>query len=200
VAWTTPRTWTANELVTKAIMDTHVRDNLNALREGGLAVTSQAAGDWLQASSATAFGRVKPYGPLLYVGTTPVGNVGGGEDDLMSYVLPAGLLATDGWGIEIVGGFTTAANTNTKYGRLYFGATAVATVFGEYNGFGWLLRTVVIRTGATAQIAFADGFLVGTYAAPAETLSGTVTIKATGTGTSNDDVVQRLMLVRLIHV
>lgn len=27
-AWTTPRTWTTGELVTKSIMDTHVRDNL----------------------------------------------------------------------------------------------------------------------------------------------------------------------------
>ena len=31
MAWTTPRTWTDGELVTKAIMDTHVRDNLNFL-------------------------------------------------------------------------------------------------------------------------------------------------------------------------
>lgn len=30
-SWTTPRTWTTGELVTKSIMDTHVRDNLNAL-------------------------------------------------------------------------------------------------------------------------------------------------------------------------
>ncbi len=31
MAWTSPRTWTTGELVTKAIMDTHVRDNLNAV-------------------------------------------------------------------------------------------------------------------------------------------------------------------------
>jgi len=31
MAWTTPRTWTDGELVTKSIMDTHIRDNLNAL-------------------------------------------------------------------------------------------------------------------------------------------------------------------------
>ena len=31
MAWTTPRTWTDGELVTKAIMDPHVRDNLNAV-------------------------------------------------------------------------------------------------------------------------------------------------------------------------
>ena len=32
MAWTTPRTWTDGELLTKAIMDPHVRDNLNFLR------------------------------------------------------------------------------------------------------------------------------------------------------------------------
>jgi hypothetical protein len=31
MAWTTPRTWTDGELVTKAIMDPHVRDNLLSL-------------------------------------------------------------------------------------------------------------------------------------------------------------------------
>jgi hypothetical protein len=31
MAWTNPRTWTDGELVTKAIMDVHVRDNLNAI-------------------------------------------------------------------------------------------------------------------------------------------------------------------------
>ena len=31
MAWTTPRTWVAGELVTASIMNTHVRDNLTAL-------------------------------------------------------------------------------------------------------------------------------------------------------------------------
>lgn len=30
--WTTPRTWSTGELVTASIMNTHVRDNLNALK------------------------------------------------------------------------------------------------------------------------------------------------------------------------
>ena len=29
MAWTTPRTYTTNEVISKAILDTHVRDNLN---------------------------------------------------------------------------------------------------------------------------------------------------------------------------
>lgn len=31
MAWTTPRTWAAGEVITAAIMNTHVRDNFNAL-------------------------------------------------------------------------------------------------------------------------------------------------------------------------
>ena len=31
MAWTTPRTWTDTELVTAAIMNPHIRDNLNAI-------------------------------------------------------------------------------------------------------------------------------------------------------------------------
>lgn len=31
MAWTTPRTWTDGELVTKSIMDTHIRDNLDTV-------------------------------------------------------------------------------------------------------------------------------------------------------------------------
>jgi hypothetical protein len=34
MAWTTPRTWVAGELVTSTIMNTHVRDNLNAIVAG----------------------------------------------------------------------------------------------------------------------------------------------------------------------
>lgn len=53
MAWTTPRTWTAGELVTAAIGNTHWRDNLNALREGGMAITNQANGRIVVASSST---------------------------------------------------------------------------------------------------------------------------------------------------
>ena len=32
LAWTTPKTWADDELVTANVMNTHVRDNLNALK------------------------------------------------------------------------------------------------------------------------------------------------------------------------
>ena len=45
MSWTAPRTWVTGELVTAALGNAHWRDNLLALRAGGLAITSQAARD-----------------------------------------------------------------------------------------------------------------------------------------------------------
>ena len=57
MAWTQPRTWSAGELVTAAIMNTHVRDSQHALRTGALAIASQAADDFIVASSTTQLTR-----------------------------------------------------------------------------------------------------------------------------------------------
>lgn len=49
MAWTTPRTWVTNELVTAAIMNTHVRDNFTYLYNGHAVievVDLAAAGDF----------------------------------------------------------------------------------------------------------------------------------------------------------
>lgn len=48
-AWTSPRTWTVGETVTAAMMNTHVRDNLNA-------IGAQAARSGYNLGSAAAFG------------------------------------------------------------------------------------------------------------------------------------------------
>ena len=58
MAWTTPRTYVAGEIVTAAMLNTDHRDNLSALRAGGIAVASQAANDLLVASSATQLTRL----------------------------------------------------------------------------------------------------------------------------------------------
>lgn len=57
-SWTTPRTWVTGEVVTASIGNIHWRDNLNELRAGGIAIASQAALDFLYASSGSQFARV----------------------------------------------------------------------------------------------------------------------------------------------
>lgn len=206
MAYTTPRTWVASELVTAALLNTHLRDNLAAINAGAVAVASQAAGDWLQASSASAVVRTQPYTPFLSINTTAVGTVGSGEDNLMSYAVGAGLLGTDGWGLEILAGFLAAANANSKTFKLYFGATVIASTGAiSPNAKGVTMRAVVIRTGATAQVAMSQSnceVTNGAYASfttPAETLANSITIKGTGEATSNDDIIQKLLMVRLVH-
>ena len=54
MAWTTPRTWTTGEVVTKAIMDTHVKDNFNMTAPAILTT----AGDILYASGANTPARL----------------------------------------------------------------------------------------------------------------------------------------------
>lgn len=173
-----PRTWTAGETVTDTIMNEHVRDQLVYLRAARLRLT---------------------------VDTTQVGNVGAGEDDLMTYTLPAGTLSQDGYGIRFLMAGSTAANANNKTIKLYWdGASAGALVNGTHNNLDWLVEGMIIRTGATAQIVHGRGqvnagvaYLVTTT--DAATLSGAVILKLTGEATANDDIVQNLMLVEMIR-
>lgn len=58
MAWTAPRNWIASEIVTAALMNTHIRDNETELRAGGIALASGAAGDVPYFSSSTQMARV----------------------------------------------------------------------------------------------------------------------------------------------
>src|SRR6185503_7835339 len=69
-------------------------------------------------ASATVSGRIT-------TNTTAVGNVGGGEDDLMTYSLAANSLATNGQAIHVTAFGTFGANANNKTIKFFFGATSV---------------------------------------------------------------------------
>jgi hypothetical protein len=51
MAWTTPRTWVVGEIVTAALMNTHVRDNMNAILSAASTLASSVT-----ASSLTSLG------------------------------------------------------------------------------------------------------------------------------------------------
>lgn len=80
MAWSAPRTWSAGELVTAAYMNQDVRDNENALRSGGIALSSQAASDIIYASSSTQFARLAVSGTTGKVLTTAGGGFSWGGD------------------------------------------------------------------------------------------------------------------------
>jgi hypothetical protein len=54
VAWTTPRTWVAGELITAAMMNTHVRDNFVALDSPPAARVYHSSGQVITTSTETA--------------------------------------------------------------------------------------------------------------------------------------------------
>ena len=181
MAWTTPRAWVAGEGVDESIMNTHVRDNLIALKTGRI-------------------GR-------LVTDVAPVGNVGVGEDDLITYSLPSSTLVTDGQAVRITAWGVTANNANAKTLKLYFGAMMAGSVaLDTSSASNWMVQALVIRTGAATQAALRYYGTHGTTfkgtggtTTPTETLSGAVTIKCTGDATADDDIQQTLMMVELLE-
>lgn len=71
MAWTAPRTWVADEIVTAALMNTHLRDNL--LETAAAKVTT--AGDIFQATGANAGARL-PIGTARQVQVVNSGATG----------------------------------------------------------------------------------------------------------------------------
>lgn len=128
------------------------------------------------------------------------------EQDLQTVTLTGGVLAATGDYVEIEASGITAANTNNKTLKLYFGSTAILTTSTQAaNNKDWVLRGKVVRTGAATQEAIADGQSSGiiqaaTRSAPTETLASDVTIKVTATlGTASaTDVSGKLVIVRAV--
>lgn len=148
-------------------------------------------------------------GGKLYVNTTAVGNVGAGEDTLMTYPLVANTLSADGKALRILFSGTGANNGNAKTCTFYFGATTLAIFSGSTTAnFKFSGTIIVYRTGAATQYIVATyniddgssfvGFSKDTTAA--ETLSGAVTVKFTGQSgaSATDDVIQKSMLVEVV--
>jgi hypothetical protein len=144
---------------------------------------------------------------LLYANTARAGNAGTGEDDLMAYALPAGLLTEDGWYVEFQCAFAFAANGNTKRLKLKLGGTTVYdTSAYAPNGKVVTAWVTAVRTGAAAQTvvarvqsndaALGTGGQTVTVTAATESLAAAVTFKATGEGAATDDVTQQLLTAR----
>lgn len=138
--------------------------------------------------------------------TTTVGNVGAGEDDLMSYSVPANMLGTDQDSIGFKASGTIANNANAKRIRVKFGSTTIldtgAAGIPVSSAIDWVIEGKVIRTGSATQkcmvTMYTDNSTFASYAdysTASETLSGAVTLKLTGDATSDNDIVQEIMTV-----
>lgn len=151
-------------------------------------------------------------GGLISAQTTYVGNVGVGEDDLMTYSLPANALTTTARGIRIKCWGVGANNANAKRLRLYFGSAAILDVtITTGSARSWEIVADVIRTGSNTQKTYAriieganSGAAVAAingaqlHAAPTQTETSAIVIKMTGEATANDDVIQEGMVIEFI--
>lgn len=144
---------------------------------------------------------------VVNINTTAVGNVGVGEDDLMTYSLPADSCNSNGRTIRVTAWGTTANNVNAKTVKLHFGATVILTTALTVSQVGvWKITAEIVRTGASAQEAVASLLQGGAttlvdveQSAPSEAHASAITIKATGTATANNDVVQEGMIVEFLN-
>jgi hypothetical protein len=146
--WTTPRTWTAGEVVTAALLNTHLRDNLDAIDGPNGTFTPQfsTSGTWTT-STTTGF-----------------------------YSTPARTCTAAGRGVRSGGGLTTGVPlTCYWYGGSMpeFAGNLTGLVIGQgfmggYGSFLLVANASSITGGATAYDATGNVWL--------PTFSGTVVV------------------------
>lgn len=155
-------------------------------------VESLGSGNWILRHYQRANGKALNAPSVLKADTTAVGNVGAGTDTLQTFTIAAAQLANDNESIffDCSGSFGASANSKTLNG-VYGGTTFVTTGSLVFNGIPWRCHGRIFRTGATAQRIVGEITVGGTLLSAvnttvafnttaAETLSGTVVFKFTG--------------------
>lgn len=146
-------------------------------------------------------------GGLLVSNTTAVGNITGGEDNLITYSLAKNTMHNNGDALEVTAYGTTAANGNNKTIKLVLGSTTLFTTGAvAFNNKDWCLRATITQITSTTQSILAEfqgdfGLLTNTVTitAGAENLATTLTLKCTGTSGSSttDDIIQKGLIIKL---
>lgn len=142
-------------------------------------------------------------GGSIYVNANPIASAGAAETNLMSYSLPAHTLSngTDRVRFYVSGRF--AANANAKQIKCIFGSeTILDTTSQIVNSGSWTLEGEIIRTGNTAQSAWAKyngaGLSLFTSANAVELAqtNGIATLlKITSAAIGDGDVTNRTMTI-----
>ena len=104
-------------------------------------------------------------------------------EDLMTYTIPANTLKP-GQRVRLLAWGKTAANANTKTMRMYFGATSMGGLAGNYNNLDWRVETNIYITGSNTQEYERQGVAnAGNNSANGtmtETDTSAITVKITG--------------------
>lgn len=144
---------------------------------------------------------------VLNSSVTTVGNVGTGEDDLITYAIPANTLATNGDSVQIETVYTVVNNANQKRIKFYFGSAQIfdttATGLAVGTAYTVKLDIRIFRDGSNTQRYSVDytangGILGTTYGTASQTDTSTITIKGTGetNAASDNDVTQKYLYVK----
>lgn len=127
MAWAAPRTWATSELVTSSLMNTHLRDNLLALKAPYARVTTD-----IPVNSTTT------------------------ETTLLTFSLAANDLSANGglW-IKLWGSYTQNASTSGTF-RLKIGATTIASrggIFGLNSASEqqWWVNAFILAQNSTSS-------------------------------------------------
>lgn len=140
-------------------------------------------------------------GGSLFLSTAQQGNTAITETDLTSFSVPASTLNTNGDAFSYSYTGTFAATVNTKQLKVKFGATTVfdSGALAITSANSWTISGMCIRTGSATQkcstyMNTSSGTLsaYASYATAAETLSGAVTLKLTGTAVGASDIVKEI--------
>lgn len=139
--------------------------------------------------------------------TTPVGTGASTvETVLQTVVIGAAALAV-GDVVHIRAGGTISGTNNQKAVRLYFGGATMVAITETVPAAAtpsWTLDAVVVVTGASTQKASGTGnldqvvsnvYARATYSAPANAISGAISVETHGTTTSAADEVTSEMLI-----
>ena len=156
---------------------------------------------WQRIGGATQYN----LGGTLSVSTTSFGNVGTGEDNLITYSLAENTISADSDRLVIKAFGTFAANANNKTVKLYLGSTELASTGAiAANDKHWCIESEIIRTAAATQECitniYTDTSLVGelsNYISGTEDFTTALTIKCTGEATSDDDIIQKGLTINL---
>lgn len=132
MSWVTPRTWTPGETVTAALMNAHLRDELNVLK------TSIDDTGYLRPL-------IKGFG---YSAGQSNGATTGSDVQLTSFdtTIPAGCLAQPGDALIVEGVIAVASNANAKALKLQIASGTLVTVWSSsVSGGGTAAFRAVIR-------------------------------------------------------
>ena len=138
-------------------------------------------------------------GGIISSNVSAVGNVGAGEDDLMTLALAANTLGVNGRILHLVCGGEFAANANVKTLKFFWsGASTTLNTTAAPNNVAWSADVVVIRRASNDQLVRIRAYIgtaIETHVQVGYTATDTVSIttKVTGEGVATNDVVQRYM-------